>query len=138
MTGLKWFRNEGARIGGYGWTMRILCWFVMSAALWAEGVEVHGHRGARAVVPENTMPAFEYAIAQGVDVLELDLGITKDGVVVVSHDSVLKAPVCTGPKPEAVIWQSTLAELRQWDCGAVRNPQFARQQPVPGTRIPTL
>jgi glycerophosphoryl diester phosphodiesterase len=104
----------------------------------AERIQVHGHRGARAMRPENTIPAFEYAIAQGVDVLELDMGITKDGIVVVSHDSFLKAPICTGSKPEAIIVEHTLAELRQWDCGATRNPQFARQQTVPGTRIPTL
>ena len=117
----------------------LLCLIVGAIAMsGAERIEVHGHRGARALRPENTIPAFEYAIAQGVDVLELDLGVTKDGVVVVSHDSFLKAPICTGPKVEAVIVEHTLAELRQWDCGAVRNPQFARQQTVPGTRIPTL
>jgi glycerophosphoryl diester phosphodiesterase len=104
----------------------------------ANKIEVHGHRGARALRPENTIPAFEYAIAQGVDVLELDMGVTKDGVVVISHDSFLKAPICTGPKAEAIIVEHTLAELRQWDCGATRNPQFARQQTFPGTRIPTL
>ncbi|MGH9723346.1 MAG: glycerophosphodiester phosphodiesterase family protein, partial [Bryobacteraceae bacterium] len=49
---------------------------------------VHGHRGARAVRPENTLPAFEYAIAAGVDVLELDMAVTKDDVVVASHDPV--------------------------------------------------
>ena len=58
--------------------------------------------------------------------------------VVVSHDSVLRPPVCTGPKPEAVIHASTLAELREFDCGKVQNPQFSKQQTVPGTRIPTL
>ena len=109
-----------------------------ASGLAANRIEVHGHRGARAVRPENTMPAFEYAIAQGVDVLELDMGVTKDGVVVVSHDSVLRPPVCTGPKPEAVIHASTLAELREFDCGKVQNPQFSKQQTVPGTRIPTL
>lgn len=120
--------------------MRKVTLFFLATAwcLAADRVEVHGHRGARAVRPENTIPAFEYAIAQGVDVLELDLGVTKDGVVVVSHDPILRAPVCTGPKDQAVIHQSTLAELREWDCGATRNPQFATQQPVPGTRIPTL
>jgi len=120
--------------------MRMLLCLVVSAAtlFGAEKIEVHGHRGARALRPENTIPAFEYAIAQGVDVLELDLGVTKDGVVVVSHDAFLKAPVCTGPKEKAVIYEHTLAELRQWDCGAVRNPQFARQLTIPGTRIPTL
>lgn len=59
----------------------------------ADRMEVHGHRGARAMRPENTLPAFEYAIAQGVDALELDTGITKDGVVVVSHDPILHPPV---------------------------------------------
>src|SRR5262245_6065646 len=120
--------------------MRMLLCLITAASMLvaAERIEVHGHRGARALRPENTIPAFEYAIAQGVDVLELDLGITKDGVVLVSHDSWLKAPICTGPKEQAISWESTLAELRQWDCGATRNPQFAKQQTVPGTRIPTL
>lgn len=115
------------------------CMTLISPEMWAaEKIEVQGHRGARAMRPENTMPAFEYAIAQGVDVLELDLGITKDGVVVVSHDSFLKAPICKGPGEQAVIYKSTLAELRQWDCGAIQNPLFKTQNTVPGTRIPTL
>ncbi len=99
---------------------------------------VHGHRGARALRPENTLPAFEYAIAQGVDALELDMAVTKDNVLVISHDPELKPPICTGPKPSAVIHTLTLAEVREWDCGAVRNPNFPRQQTVPGTRMPTL
>jgi glycerophosphoryl diester phosphodiesterase len=101
-------------------------------------IEVHGHRGARAMYPENTLPAFEYAIAQGVDVLELDMGITKDGVVVVSHDPFLESPICSGPKPKAAIRELTLAEIRQWDCGSVQNPHFPTQKTVPGTRMPTL
>ena len=52
----------------------------------ASSILVHGHRGARAVRPENTLPAFEYAIQAGVDVLELDVAVTKDNVLVVSHD----------------------------------------------------
>src|SRR5436305_9350084 len=98
---------------------------------------VHGHRGARGVRPENTLPAFEYAIAQGVDALEMDMAVTKDSVIVISHDPILEPPVCTGPQPRAIIHQLTLAEVRQWDCGAVRNPKFPLQQPVPGTRMPT-
>lgn len=119
--------------------MRTILLLSLGFCAWAgDRIEVHGHRGARALRPENTIPAFEYAIEQGVDVLELDLGVTRDGVVVVSHDSLLKPPVCTGPKAETVIYESTLAELQQWDCGAVQNPLFPRQQTVPGTRIPTL
>ena len=66
----------------------------------AERVLVHGHRGARGVRPENTLPAFEYAIEAGVDVLELDMAVTKDDVIVVSHDPVLEPELCTGPKRE--------------------------------------
>jgi glycerophosphoryl diester phosphodiesterase len=99
---------------------------------------VHGHRGARARRPENTIPAFEYAIAQGVDALEMDMAVTKDNVIVISHDPILHPPVCTGPQKSAVIHQLTLAEVRQWDCGAVQNPHFPTQQTVPGTRVPTL
>ena len=99
---------------------------------------VHGHRGARARRPENTLPAFRYALEQGVDVLELDVAVTKDGVAVVSHDPLLNPTICSGPKPGTAIHSLTLAELQQYDCGAKKNPNFADQQPVPGTRVPTL
>ncbi len=99
---------------------------------------VEGHRGARAFRPENTLPAFRYAIEHGADVLELDISVTKDDVLVVSHDPMLHPPVCSGPRNGVAIRDLTLAELRQWDCGAVRNPDFVSQQTVPGTRIPTL
>jgi len=99
---------------------------------------VHGHRGARARRPENTLPAFQYAIEHGVDALEMDMAVTRDNVVVISHDPILEPPVCSGPAKSAVIHQLTLSEVRQWDCGAVRNPRFPTQQTVPGTRMPTL
>jgi len=101
-------------------------------------IEVQGHRGARAVLPENTLPAFEHAIEAGADVLELDLAVTRDNALVVSHDPVLNPRICRGPKPGAVIREITLEELRRYDCGSLRNPQFPKQQLVPGTRIPTL
>jgi len=101
-------------------------------------IQVHGHRGARAIRPENTIPAFEYAIAAGVDALELDMAVTRDNVIVVSHDPILHPPVCSGSQPAAVIHQLTLAQVKQWDCGAIQNPDFRTQQTVPGTRMPTL
>jgi glycerophosphoryl diester phosphodiesterase len=99
---------------------------------------VHGHRGARARRPENTLPAFRYAIGQGVDVLELDVAVTKDNVAVVSHDPLINAAICSGPKTGVAIHTLTLAELREYDCGGKRNPLFATQEPVPGTRVPAL
>src|SRR5689334_14030791 len=88
----------------------LLCFVLMSIGQvdTTRKVEVHGHRGARARFPENTLPAFEYAIAEGVDVLELDMGVTKDDIVVVSHDPLLEAPVCTGPHNKAAIRRLTL------------------------------
>ena len=104
----------------------------------ASRIQVHGHRGARAIMPENTLPAFEYAIAQGVDALELDMAVTKDNVVVVSHDPNMNPAFCKGPEGPKTIRQMTLAELKKWDCGAVANEAFPRQRAVPGTRVPTL
>lgn len=116
------------------------CLLLLSSLAMEAKVLVHGHRGARAVRPENTLPAFEYAIAQGVDVLELDVAVTKDDVLVVSHDPEMNAAFCNGPADAAtkVIREMTLAELKRWDCGAKANPAYPKQQAVPGTRVPTL
>jgi glycerophosphoryl diester phosphodiesterase len=92
-------------------------------------VRVYGHRGARARLPENTLPAFEYAIELGVDALEMDLAVTKDDVIVISHDPILHG---------AVIRERTLAEVREWDVGIVKNPRFPLQKLLPGTHVPTL
>jgi glycerophosphoryl diester phosphodiesterase len=104
----------------------------------APKILVHGHRGARAVRPENTLPGFEYAIAAGVDALELDMAVTRDNVVVVSHDPYLEPPVSSGPRSKATIHELTFDEVRQWDCGKLRNPAFPRQTLLPGTRMPAL
>ncbi|MGD0435297.1 MAG: glycerophosphodiester phosphodiesterase [Bryobacteraceae bacterium] len=104
----------------------------------ASRILVHGHRGARAIYPENTIPAFSYAIDVGADVLEMDVAVTKDNVLVISHDPHINPQICTGPHPGIAIRELTLAELREYDCGALRNPHFPKQVPIPGTRIPTL
>ncbi len=115
----------------------MLVWATMLPA--APKILVHGHRGARAMRPENTLPAFEYAIGIGADVLELDMAVTKDNVVVVSHDPYLMWPICSGgPHFKATIHELTLDQVRQWDCGKIHNPLFPKQMPIPGTRIPTL
>ena len=117
---------------------KLLVLSMIACGGFGQTIQVHGHRGARAMRPENTLPAFEYAIAQGVDALELDMAVTKDNVTVVSHDPELRPPVCTGPGERAVIHELTLAQVRQWDCGAKQNPAFPKQQAVPGTKMPTL
>jgi glycerophosphoryl diester phosphodiesterase len=104
----------------------------------AAPIQVHGHRGARAVRPENTIPAFEYAIDEGVDAIEMDVAVTKDDVLVISHDPVLNHKICRSLTGSDVIRELTFAELKQWDCGSLVNPDFPKQTLFPGTRIPAL
>jgi glycerophosphoryl diester phosphodiesterase len=102
-------------------------------------IQVHGHRGARAVLPENTMAAFEYAIDQGADAIEMDVVVTKDDVPVISHDPMLNPAICSSPDGgRPLIRKLTFAELREWDCGSLVNARFPNQRPVPGARIPAL
>src|ERR1035438_6816043 len=101
-------------------------------------IQGQGEMGAAGMFPGNTLPSFESAIAAGADVIEMDMQVTKDNVIVISHDPILHPPYCTGPKSDAVIRELTLAEIRQWDCGATPIPGFPRRKTVPSTRMPTL
>jgi glycerophosphoryl diester phosphodiesterase len=112
-------------------------------------LDVQGHRGARGHLPENTLPAFSLAIEMGVDTLELDVGVTRDGVVVVHHDRRLNPDLARGPdgnwltRPTPTVHSLSFAELQRYDVGRLRPgsayaAHFPQQQPVDGTRIPRL
>lgn len=108
-----------------------------------DSIDVQGHRGARAILPENTLPAFKYALELGVDTIELDMGVSKDGIVVVSHDQRINTKLCQHQDGRAIkkpglIHQLTLEQLKSYDCGSKKNSRFPKQTPVPGTQIPTL
>ena len=95
-----------------------------------EGVLVHGHRGCgtRTEIPENTLPSFSMAMEAGVDGLELDVRLTRDGVPVLMHDSTLdRTTNATGP-----IAALTLAELREVDAGIRGGERWK------GLAVPTL
>ena len=104
----------------------------------ADKIPVYGHRGARALLPENTLPGFKYTAGVGADWIEFDTQVTSDGVLVISHDAHLNRAICQGPEGENAIRKLTFAQVREWDCGALKNKDFPRQQPVPGTKVPTL
>jgi glycerophosphoryl diester phosphodiesterase len=121
---------------------------VMASAA-AAGLDTQGHRGARGLLPENTLPAFQKAIDLGMATLELDTGVTKDGVVVVSHDRRLTPAITRGPDgkwltpPTPAIHDLTYAELQTYDIGRIDpSSRYARsfsdQQPIDGTRFPKL
>jgi glycerophosphoryl diester phosphodiesterase len=102
--------------------------------------EVQGHRGCRGLRPENTLPAFEHAIALGVDVLELDLALSRDDVLVVVHDPEVNPDLCVvdpaHPLPSRRFRDLRFDEIATLDCGSRRNPRFPEQTLVPGARIP--
>jgi len=111
--------------------------------------DLQGHRGARGLAPENTLPAFATALSLGVVTLELDTAITRDGVIVVSHDPFVNPDIARGPdgvflkEKGPPISRLTYAELQRYDFGRV-NPEsrYAKtlpdQKPVDGTRMPRL
>jgi glycerophosphoryl diester phosphodiesterase len=118
-------------------------------ALPVHAFDLQGHRGARGLAPENTLPAFQKALDLGVDTIECDMAITKDGVVVIHHDLWLNPDTTRGPdgqwldKRGPAISELTFAELQQYDVGRLKPgtdyaKSFPEQQPVDGTRIPKL
>ena len=95
---------------------------------WDENVEITAHRGDSSEAPENTIPAFEAAIESGADWIELDVGVTKDGVLVVLHDEDLKRVAGDSRK----IGELTFEEVRRLDVGSSFGPDFR------GVGIPSL
>lgn len=117
------------------------------------GFDLEAHRGGRDSRPENTLPAFAYALAIGVTTLETDAQITADGVVVLSHNRnvpwyMAKSSsgrfIVADQQPDIPFW--TLEQLKGFDLGAMSpNAPFGywdahgrTQKQVPGTRITTL
>lgn len=108
-----------------------------------QGIEVQGHRGARHLLPGNTLAGFRYALEVGVDTIELDLAVTRDNRFVVIHDLYINGELCLAPgrvrlTEEVAVRDLTLAELKKYDCGALPAMDFPQQQSVPGEAIPTL
>lgn len=101
---------------------------------------IHGHRGARGLMPENTMEGFILALSLGIDVLEMDVVVTADSQIVVSHEPWISAAICldSAERPIAAdaqldlnIYRMTYAQVRGYDCGSLPNPDFPLQQRLP-------
>jgi glycerophosphoryl diester phosphodiesterase len=115
----------------------------------ARAFDLEGHRGARGLAPENTLPAFAAAMRIGVTTLELDIGMSKDDVVVISHDSFLNPDHTRSPDGNFLqgrgpaIRALTLAELKRYDVGRLKPgssyaASFPEQEAMDGIAIPTL
>ena len=105
-------------------------------------IDLQGHRGARGLAPENTLPAFDKAIQFKMTTLELDTVLTRDNRLIITHDRRINAKICRpvgGRKARnKTVRELTVAQLKQFDCGTLKNARFPKQQPVPGTRLSTL
>jgi glycerophosphoryl diester phosphodiesterase len=106
-----------------------------------------GHRGCRGILPENSIPAFLKALEFPLlTTLELDLAVSKDGQLVVSHEPWMNPSICSHPdgKPvsaeegeKLLLYQMTLAQIQQYDCGSRGNVRFPEQQKIKTVK-PTL
>ena len=112
-------------------------------------IELHGHRGARGLWPENTLPGFEAALRLGVTAIEMDIAVTADGVAVLSHDPILDPDLTRGPDggwtvpPGVLIRDLSYADLARYDIGRIRpgsdqESRFPEQRGQDGVRFPRL
>jgi glycerophosphoryl diester phosphodiesterase len=119
------------------------------APMTASAFDLQAHRGGRGLAPENTLAAFRQAVVLGVTTLEVDLAITKDDVVVVSHDPWLNPDLVRGPNGKwlegigPTIRSLPLSELRRYELGRIKPDsayarQFPMQRSVDGQRFPLL
>jgi len=109
---------------------------ISNAQIYTPRFDVQGHRGARGLKPENTVEAFITALDLGVTTIEMDLAVTKDKQLVVSHEPWMSAEICTDPSGNGFttkeekkynLYQMTYTEVKQFDCGIKGNEKFPEQ-----------
>jgi len=116
--------------------MIALCCTALSASA-QQKLDVQGHRGGRGIMPENTIEAMIHAVDLGVKTLELDCGISKDGKVVVSHDSYMSGDFMLKPdgseiskaeEKQLLLYTMPYDSIRKYDAGTKPHPQFPLQK----------
>jgi glycerophosphoryl diester phosphodiesterase len=141
--------RQSAFPGGSAVVLILACSGLWGGATSVQAFDLQGHRGARGLLPENSLPAFARALTLGVTTLELDVGLSADGHLMASHDPRLNPDLTRGPdgkwlaSPGPTLFSLELAELRTYDVGRI-DPgsryasRFPAQRPLDGTRMPTL
>jgi glycerophosphoryl diester phosphodiesterase len=107
-------------------------------------MDIQGHRGARGLMPENSIEGFIKAIDLGVTTLELDLIVSKDNQLIVSHEHFLSPEFCNDLNGNRIkedtifnLYQMTAEEIKQYDCGSLLHNRFPDQEKL-STYKPTL
>ncbi|MEY4660248.1 MAG: hypothetical protein RLZZ42_200 [Bacteroidota bacterium] len=112
---------------------------ILTANSQTNKIDLQGHRGCRGLMPENSIPAMIEAIKLGVTTLEMDVVISKDKKVVVSHDAYMNADFCLTPEGHPIdpqkekdfkLYKMDYASIQQWDAGSKINPKFPLQQKI--------
>jgi len=117
--------------------------FSLSVSAQSKKIDLQGHRGCRGLMPENTIAAMLHSIDLGVTTLEMDVVITKDKKVVLSHETFMNPEIATPPNGQQFsspkdksynIYQMTYEEVSKWDVGIKPNPKFPTQKKMPATK----
>ncbi|WP_405576620.1 glycerophosphodiester phosphodiesterase [Winogradskyella sp. Asnod2-B02-A] len=118
-------------------TIAFLILLCMSCNTNSKQIDIQGHRGCRGLLPENSLPAFEKAIELGVHTLELDIVISKDNKVVVSHEPFMNPLICLDINGDVIpdsletnlnLYQMNYEEIKQFDCGSKLHPIYPNQE----------
>lgn len=106
-----------------------------------DSIEIFGHRGARGFFPENTLLGFTETLKMGVDGIEMDVVISHDRKVVVSHEPWMNPKICTAPDGSPVkngikhnLFRMNYAEIKKFDCGKRTDKNFPLQKPFPACK----
>jgi len=117
--------------------LALLAFLTLSAAAQQRPPDIQGHRGCRGLMPENTIPAMRRALDLGVTTLEMDIAISQDKQVLLSHDPFMNAdfvyrpdgqPIAKSDEQNLRLYSLPYAEIRRYDVGSHGNPKFPRQQ----------
>lgn len=101
--------------------------------------DLQGHRGARGLLPENSVPGFLLALEYGVDTIEMDVVVSTDSHIVVSHEPWMSAEICSHPDGTAVseeeaislnLFTMSYGRIATFDCGSRGNERFPEQEPL--------
>ena len=113
----------------------------------ASGLELHGHRGARGLVAENTLASFQEAIRHGVDCIEFDVAMSRDGHIVIHHDRALNPDIARDGggwiATPRLLKDLTLAEIKAFDISRIRPgtryaTKYPKQHQIDAATVPTL
>ncbi len=113
------------------------------AQVYTPKFDLQGHRGARGLKPENTIPAFITALNYGVTTIELDVVISKDKQVVVSHEPWMSSEICTRADGSAIgkeeemslnMYELTYDEIKNFDCGTKGNSKYPEQEKMKASK----